>query len=143
MGRIPFGRKENDMDKNSVGDYERGIETMKQLWGEEMTAKMRGIWMKASPDAERYITAVSLGEVWTRPHLDLKMRSLITLACAVALEREDQVRLHTHGALHCGATPDEIAEVIIQLMIYAGFPAGWKAMVAASEVIAEFRKEHK
>jgi alkylhydroperoxidase/carboxymuconolactone decarboxylase family protein YurZ len=130
-------------DKNSVGDYERGIETMKQLWGEEMTEKMRAIWMKASPDAERYITAFSLGEVWTRPHLDLKMRSLICLAAAVSLEREDQVRLHTHGALHSGATPDEIAEVIIQLMVYASFPAGWKAMVAASEVIAEHERQSK
>ena len=70
-------------DSNSVGDYERGIETMKRLWGEELAAKIRGIWMKASPDAERYITAVSLGEVWTRPPLDLRTRSLITLAASV------------------------------------------------------------
>lgn len=130
-------------DKNSVGDYERGIETMKQLWGEEMTEKMRAIWTKASPDAERYITAFSLGEVWVRPHLDLKMRSLVCLAASVALERDDQVRLHTHGALHSGATPDEIAEVIIQLMVYASFPAGWKAMVAASEIIAEWERQSK
>ena len=126
-----------DTGSNSVGDYELGIETMKSLWGEDMTAKMRSIWSQASPDAERYIVAVSLGEVWTRPHLDLKTRSLITLAASVALEREDQVRLHTHGALHCGASPEEIREVIIQLMIYASFPAGWKAMVAASEVIEQ------
>lgn len=125
-------------DRNSAGDYHRGIETMKRLWGEEMATKMRAIWMKASPDAERYITAVSLGEIWTRPQLDLKTRSLVTLAASVALEREDQVRLHTHGALHCGATPEEISEVIIHLMIYASFPAGWKAMVAAREVMEEF-----
>ena len=125
---------------NSVGDYERGIEVMKRLWGEEMTAKMRAIWQKASPDVERYITAFALGEVWARPVLDLKTRSLICLAAAVALEREGQIRLHTQGALNSGATADEVREAILQLMIYASFPTAWQAMVIASQVIAEHEK---
>jgi 4-carboxymuconolactone decarboxylase len=126
-----------DHDKtNAVGDYQRGIETMRQLWGEEMAEKLRALWKNANPDVERYITAFALGEVWSRPVLDLKTRSLICLAASVALERDDQVRLHTHGALHSGATPAEVAEVILQLMVYASFPAAWRAMVAASEVIA-------
>jgi 4-carboxymuconolactone decarboxylase len=128
-------------DMNSVGDYQRGIDTMTNLWGAATTNRMRDIWMKASPDAERYITAVSLGEVWSRPGLDLQTRCLVTLAASVALEREDQVRLHVLGALRSGATPQQIEEAIIQLMIYAGFPAGWKAMVAAREVIAELEEE--
>jgi len=127
-----------DTDGNSVGDYQRGIETMTRLWGAEKTDEMRSIWMKASEDAERYITAVSLGEVWSRPGLDLQTRCLVTLAASVALEREDQVGLHTLGALRSGATPEQIEEVIIQLMIYTGFPAGWKAMVVAREVMADF-----
>lgn len=122
-----------------VGDYQRGIEVMRQLWGEEKTAQMRAIWKQANPDVERYITAFALGEIWARPALDLKTRSLICLAASVALERESQIRLHTHGALHSGATAEEIGETIIQLMIYAGFPAGWQAMSIASQVIAERR----
>ncbi len=129
-----------DHDKtNAVGDYQRGIETMRQLWGEEMAEKLRALWKNANPDVERYITAFALGEVWSRPVLDLKTRSLICLAASVALERDDQVRLHTHGALHSGATPAEVAEVILQLMVYASFPAAWRAMITASEVIAEHK----
>ncbi len=110
---------------------------MHRLWGKSVTEQLRSVWEGASADVERYITAFAMGEVWSRPGLDLKTRSLICLAAAVALEREDQIRLHTHGALHSGATPAEVAETIIQLMIYAGFPAGWQAMVSASTVIAE------
>lgn len=124
-------------DKHTVGDYERGIEVMKRLWGDETTEKMRAIWKTASVDVERYITAFALGEIWARPVLDLKTRSLICLAAAVALEREGQIRLHTHGALQSGATPEEVSEAIVQLMIYASFPAAWQAMVVASQVIAE------
>lgn len=126
---------------NSVGDYQGGIQTMHRLWGEARTEEMRAVWKTANPDVERYITAFALGEVWSRPTLDLKTRSLICLAAAVALEREGQVRLHTQGALHSGATPAEITETIIQLMIYAGFPAAWQAMVIASQVIVEDEKK--
>ncbi len=123
--------------ENSVGDYQHGIDTMNRLWGKNVTEQLRSIWKKANPDIERYITAFAMGEVWSRPVLDLKTRSLLCLAAAVALEREDQVRLHTQGALHSGATPAEVTETIIHLMIYAGFPAAWQAMVIASTVIAE------
>ncbi len=127
----------SDVHGNSVGDYERGIELAKRLWGEAVADQMRNTWMAANPDVERYLTAFAMGEVWSRPVLDLKTRSLICLAAAVALEREGQVRLHANGALHSGATPAEVTEVIIQMMIYASFPAAWQAMVAVSQVIAE------
>lgn len=127
----------NHSDDQAIGDYERGIEVMNRLWGESMASRLREIWKTANPDVEKYITAFALGEVWSRPVLDLKTRSLICLAASVALEREDQVRLHTHGALQSGATSEEIAETILQLMVYASFPAAWQAMVVASEVIAE------
>jgi len=126
-----------DTHKNFVGDYQRGIEVMNRLRGKNVTEQLRSIWKKANPDMERYITAFAVGEVWSRPVLDLKTRSLLCLAAAVALEREDQVRLHTQGALHSGATPAEVTETIIHLMIYAAFPAAWQAMVIASKVIAE------
>ena len=126
---------------HQIGDYERGIETMYKLWGEPMTEQMRTLWHNASPDVERYITAFALGEVWSRPGLDLKTRSLVCLAASVALEREGQIRLHTHGALQSGATPTEITETIIQLMVYASFPAAWQAMVTVSQVLAEHAKQ--
>ncbi|MFL5801442.1 MAG: carboxymuconolactone decarboxylase family protein [Roseiflexaceae bacterium] len=117
--------------------YQQGIAVMQRLWGEPMATELRSMWRQADPDIERYITAFALGEIWARPTLDLKTRSLICLAAAVALEREGQIRLHTHGALHNGATAAEVTETILQLMIYAGFPAGWQAMLVARQVIAE------
>jgi 4-carboxymuconolactone decarboxylase len=127
----------SDAKKEIVGDYQRGIDVMNRLWGKTVSEQLRSIWKTASPDVERYITAFAMGEVWSRPVLDLKTRSLLCLGVAVALEREDQVRLHTQGALHSGATPAEIIETIIHLMIYAGFPAAWQAMVIASKIITE------
>jgi len=117
--------------------YQHGIEVMRRLWGEPMATELRTTWQQADPDIERYITGFALGEIWARPTLDLKTRSLICLAAAVALEREGQIRLHTHGALHSGATADEVTETILQLMIYAGFPAAWQGMLVARQVIAE------
>jgi 4-carboxymuconolactone decarboxylase len=128
-------------EASGMGDYERGVELMGRLWGEATGAQMRELWRLAHPDVERYITGFALGEIWARPSLDLKTRSLVCLAAAVALEREGQVKLHTRGALQSGASPDEIAETIIQLMIYAGFPAAWQAMLAAGQVIAEHQAE--
>ncbi len=129
----------SDSSQPPLGNYERGIETMHKLWGEQLTEEMRSIWKAANPDVERYITGIALGEIWSRPTLDLKTRSLICLAASVALEREAQTRLHTHGALTSGASVEEIHETIIQLMIYASFPAAWQGMVTANKVIAEFQ----
>ncbi|HEX2914331.1 MAG TPA: carboxymuconolactone decarboxylase family protein [Chloroflexia bacterium] len=121
-----------------MGDYQRGIETMYRLWGETRTEELRKVWQKCSPDIERYITGFALGEIWSRPTLDLKTRSLVCLAAAVALEREGQIRLHTHGALHSGATREEVTEAVIQLMIYASFPAAWQAMVTVQDEMDKF-----
>ena len=117
--------------------YRHGISVMQRLWGAPMTAELRTLWQHADPDLERYITAFALGDIWARPTLDLKTRSLICLAASVALERDGQIRLHTHGALQSGATAAEVTETILQLMIYAGFPAAWQAMVVARQVIRE------
>jgi len=133
----------SDKNEDSVGSYERGIEVMNRLWGEATTEQMRAVWKNSSPDVERYITSFALGEIWARPTLDLKTRSLICLAASVALERDGQIRLHTRGALHSGATPAEVTETVIQLMIYASFAAAWQAMVAVSQVIAEYEAETK
>jgi len=117
--------------------YQQGIEVMQRLWGEPKTTELRALWQQADPDMERYLTAFAMGDIWARPTLDLKTRSLICLAAAVALEREGQIRLHTHGALQSGATPAEVTETILQLMIYASFPAAWQAMLVVRQVITE------
>ncbi len=54
-------------EEDSVGSYQRGIETMQRLWGERATEELRSIWKEADPAVERYITAFAMGEVWSRP----------------------------------------------------------------------------
>ncbi len=123
--------------EQEIGNYERGIETMQRLWGVKRTEELRDLWRKAHPEAERYITGFALGEVWSRGVLDLKTRSLISLAAAVALERDGQIRLHTRGAIHSGATREEVLETVLHLMVYASFPAAWQALLAVQEAIDE------
>ncbi|MCR4265024.1 carboxymuconolactone decarboxylase family protein [Nitratireductor sp. ZSWI3] len=77
------------------------------------------------------------GRIWTRPGLDRKTRSIINLAMITALNRMAEVRLHVRGALKNGLTPDEIKEVLMQVTIYCGIPAGLDAFKVAHAVMLE------
>lgn len=77
------------------------------------------------------------GKVWSRPGLDRKTRSIINLAMISALNRMPEVRLHVKGALANGMTVEEIKEVLIQVTIYCGIPAGLDAFKIAHEVLVE------
>ena len=78
---------------------------------------------------------VCWGEVWARPGLGRRDRSLVVLALLVALGRPDELRLHVQGALTNGVTPDEIQELLLQACIYCGVPAAGEAFRVAREVI--------
>lgn len=77
------------------------------------------------------------GRIWTRPGLDRKTRSIINLAMITALNRMAEVRLHVRGALKNGLSPDEIKEVLMQVTIYCGIPAGLDAFKVAHAVMLE------
>ena len=83
------------------------------------------------------ITRYGWGEIWTRPGLDRRTRSCITLTALVALGREHEVELHVRAALRNGLTPDEIGEVLLQCTVYCGVPAANSAFAVAQRVIAE------
>ncbi len=78
---------------------------------------------------------VCWGEVWARPGLGRRDRSLVVLALLVALGRSAELRLHVQGALTNGVTPDEIQELLLQSCIYCGVPAAGEAFRVAREVI--------
>jgi 4-carboxymuconolactone decarboxylase len=86
---------------------------------------------------EEVVTRYCFGDTWSRPGLDRKTRSLITLAALTAMVRPNQVRVHVRGALANGATPEEIREVLLHTVVYAGVPAGVEAFTAAAEVLKE------
>ncbi len=91
-------------------------------------------------DFQDFITRYAWGEVWTRPGLDRKTRSLLNLAMLSALNRPHEFKTHLKGAITNGATREEIREVLLQVAIYCGIPAGVDAFRNAREVFAEIDK---
>jgi 4-carboxymuconolactone decarboxylase len=86
---------------------------------------------------EEVVTRYCFGETWSRPQLDRKTRSLITLAALTALSKPNQIKVHVRGALANGVTPEEICEVLLHTAVYAGIPAGVEAFTAADEVLKQ------
>jgi len=91
-----------------------------------------------APDLARYVIEFGFGDVYSRPGLDLRTRELATVAGLAALgHAQPQLKVHVNGALNVGCTPAEVVEVIIQMALYAGFPAAVNAAFTAKQVFAE------
>ena len=91
-----------------------------------------------APDLARYVIEFGFGDVYSRPGLDLRTRELATVAGLAALgHAQPQLKVHVNGALNVGCTPAEVVEVIIQMALYAGFPAALNAAFTAKQVFAE------
>ena len=89
---------------------------------------------------QEFITRYAWGEIWTRPGLPRKTRSLVTIGMMVALNRADELRLHLRAAANNGVTRKEIREVLLHSAVYCGVPAANSAFHIAEEVFAETRK---
>jgi 4-carboxymuconolactone decarboxylase len=88
-----------------------------------------------APDLGRYIVELPYGDILSRPGLDLKTKELAIIAACTALGTvEPQLRVHINAALNVGCTREQIIETIVQMVVYAGFPAGLKGVSAAREV---------
>jgi 4-carboxymuconolactone decarboxylase len=119
--------------------FEDGLNILKQMVGEAEAERVRQGWRTVSPDLERLILEFVAGRIWTRPTLDLKTRSLSTVAALTALGRTSALELNIRMAVGNGATKEEIIEVILHMAPYAGFPAAWEGMKIASRVLDEPR----
>ena len=84
-----------------------------------------------------FLNRYTWGEIWTRPGLDRRTRSMITVAMLIALNREEELVLHLRGALNNGVSKDEIKEVLLQVAVYCGVPAANSAFRVAAKVFAE------
>jgi 4-carboxymuconolactone decarboxylase len=84
---------------------------------------------------QKYVTEAAWGEVWTRPGLERRQRSMLNIAMLTALNRPNELRLHLRGALTNGVSVDEIKEILLQACVYCGIPAGLDAFKVAHEVI--------
>jgi 4-carboxymuconolactone decarboxylase len=117
--------------------YQRGLKLFERLYGESGAQTLRTVEQTA-PELARYIVEFAFGDVFSRPGLDLKTRELATVAVLAAQGNAPaQIRAHIHGALNAGCTEQEIIEILLQVILYAGFPATINGMLAAREVFAE------
>jgi len=116
-------------------DFEQGLEMRKRVMGEDFVARaFSGVTPFTEP-LQQYITRNAWGDVWQRPGLDLKTRSLVTVAMLIALGKQNELKGHVRGALNNGATPAEIQEVLLHASIYCGLPTAVEAFRSAAEVV--------
>ena len=117
--------------------FKQGWECLEKVDGKAGERVMEGTGA-LSPDMARYIVEFAYGDVWSRPGLDLKHRSMITTSALIAMGHcEPELKVHMNGMLLVGWTREEIIEVIIHLVVYAGFPTALDALRIAGEVFAE------
>lgn len=117
--------------------YERGQETLKAITGGTGHAVVEGL-KDIAPDLAEWIIAFCYGDVLSRPGLDLRFRQFSTVAALTAMGTAvPQLKVHIEGALNVGCRPEEIVEVILQMAVYAGFPAAINGINAAREVFKE------
>jgi 4-carboxymuconolactone decarboxylase len=120
--------------------YEQGMKVRRAVLGDahvDASLKNRDEFDEAFQDL---ITRYAWGEIWTRPGLPQKTRSMLTLAMMVALNRPDELRMHLRAALNSGVTREEIREVLLQTAIYCGVPAANSAFHLAQEVFEQQEK---
>lgn len=117
--------------------FERGLKKLEEIDGDagkKVIESLRDI----APDLARYTIEFPFGDVYSRGGLDLKSREIATIAALTALgNAAPQLKVHIHAGLNVGLKPEEITEVIIQMAVYAGFPAALNGMFAAKEVFRE------
>jgi 4-carboxymuconolactone decarboxylase len=121
-----------------AGDrYARGWRKLGEIdgeAGERVVASLADI----APDFARYLIEFPFGDIYSRPQLDLKSREIAVVAALTALgNAAPQLKVHIGAALNVGCTCEEVVEVIMQMAVYAGFPAALNGLFAAREVFAE------
>lgn len=117
--------------------YARGWEKLREIDG-EVGEKVVASLADIAPDFARYLIEFPFGDIYSRPGLDLKSRKIAVVAALTAMgNAQPQLKVHIHGALNVGCSRDEVVETIMQMAVYAGFPAALNGLAAAKEVFAE------
>ena len=116
--------------------YEEGVKVRREVLGEEHVERATADPGAFDADFQRWITESAWGGVWARPHLDRRTKSLLTIAILAALGREE-LELHLDASRNTGATPEDIAEVLFHVGVYAGVPAANHAFKLAARVLAQ------
>lgn len=118
--------------------YQRGLAIRRQVMGASFVDDALSTATDFSQPLQEFITECAWGTIWTRPGLDLKCRSLVTLAFLVAQGRSHELVGHLRGARNNGASDEEIREVLLQAAVYCGVPLAAEALRAAEQVLAGY-----
>jgi 4-carboxymuconolactone decarboxylase len=138
--RRPDDTHQNDTHQNDTyrnDTYPDGMAVRRAVLGDEHVDRSIARTNDFTVDFQDLITRYAWGEIWTRPGLDRRTRSCITLAMLAALRAHDELALHLRAALRNGLTPADIKEVLLQVAIYAGVPAANTAFAVAAPIMAE------
>ena len=117
--------------------FDKGFEIRKSVLGAEFVEKSFASADDFNRPMQELVTEYCWGAVWGRDTLDKKTRSMLNLAMLSALNRPHELKMHVKGALTNGVTKDEIREVLLQVVIYAGVPAGVDSFRVAREAMQE------
>jgi 4-carboxymuconolactone decarboxylase len=117
--------------------FEKGLKIRREVLGADFVDKAIASADDFNRPLQEIVTQYCWGEIWGRPGLDRKTRSIINLAMLSALNRPHEVKMHIKGALNNGLSKDDIKEVFLQVAIYCGVPAGVDSFRIAKEVFTE------
>ncbi len=117
--------------------YDAGMKVRREVLGDEHVDRATANATDFSRPFQEYITRSAWGEAWTRPGLDRKTRSCITLAILTALRADNELPMHIRAAVNNGLTQEEILEVLIHTAVYAGVPAANSAVAIAQKTLNE------
>ena len=121
--------------------FRKGLAIRREVLGDPYVDRSLSAADDVSAPLQKLITEWCWGEIWSRPNLERRMRSVLNLGMTMALNRQSEFKLHLRGALNNGVTRDEVVEIILQGAIYCGAPASLDAMKSAQAVFKEMDDE--
>jgi 4-carboxymuconolactone decarboxylase len=122
---------------NRPDPHDRGMQVRREVLGDEHVDRAIEQTTDLTRGFQELITRYAWGEVWSRPELDRRARSMITLALLAALGHDEELAMHVRAAVRIGLSPEEIGEVLLHTAIYAGVPVANRAFAVAQTVLAE------
>jgi 4-carboxymuconolactone decarboxylase len=117
--------------------HDQGMSVRRAVLGDAHVDQATAAATELTADFQDLITRYAWGEIWSRPGLDRRTRSCITLAMLAALGHDEELAMHVGAALRIGLGPDEIKEVLLQVAVYAGVPAANRAFKVAQRALDE------
>lgn len=131
----------DDPDMKDRDLYDRGMAVRRSVLGDAHVDRSLERATEFDADFQEFISKTAWGQIWTRPGLDIRTRSMLTIAMLAALGKDGELKLHIRATRNTGVTRDEVKEILMQAAVYAGVPAGNHAIALARAVYAEMDEE--